>query len=82
LQTPANIIITNLAISDFIMLAKIPLFIYNSLVQGPALGYRGRLKQFNRQTMNIVKLMFEKSQQNTNFLFFFILFPLGIVRII
>ena len=82
MQTPANIIITNLAISDFIMLAKIPLFIYNSLVQGPALGYRGGLKQFNRQTMNIVKLMFEKSQQNTNFLFFFKLFPLGIVRII
>ncbi|EFX70796.1 hypothetical protein DAPPUDRAFT_346935 [Daphnia pulex] len=41
LRTPANIIIMNLAISDFFMLIKMPIFLYNSLLQGPALGIKG-----------------------------------------
>lgn len=41
LQTPANTLIINLAISDFIMLAKASIFIYNSYYLGPALGKLG-----------------------------------------
>ncbi|XP_025192489.1 opsin-2-like isoform X2 [Melanaphis sacchari] len=41
LQTPANVLIMNLAVSDFIMLAKTPVFIYNSYYQGPTLGKLG-----------------------------------------
>lgn len=41
LQTPANVLIMNLAVSDFIMLAKTPVFIYNSYHQGPTLGKLG-----------------------------------------
>ncbi|XP_026823155.1 opsin, ultraviolet-sensitive-like [Rhopalosiphum maidis] len=41
LQTPANMLIINLAISDFIMLAKASIFIYNSYYLGPALGKLG-----------------------------------------
>jgi r-opsin len=44
LRTPANIIIMNLAISDFFMLIKMPIFLYNSLLQGPALGIKGKLR--------------------------------------
>ncbi|XP_032796187.2 opsin-2 [Daphnia magna] len=43
LRTPANIIIMNLAVSDFLMLIKMPVFLYNSLLQGPALGSKGCL---------------------------------------
>jgi r-opsin len=32
----------NLAVSDFIMIAKTPIFIYNSYYQGPALGKLGK----------------------------------------
>ncbi|XP_031618516.1 opsin, ultraviolet-sensitive [Contarinia nasturtii] len=38
LRTSANILVINLAISDFLMLAKTPIFIYNSLKFGPILG--------------------------------------------
>ncbi|CAI6363415.1 unnamed protein product [Macrosiphum euphorbiae] len=41
LQTPANMLIINLAVSDFIMLAKASIFIYNSYYLGPALGKLG-----------------------------------------
>ncbi|KAI5703664.1 hypothetical protein M8J75_014708 [Diaphorina citri] len=41
LQTRANMLIMNLAISDFFMLAKTPVFIYNSLYEGPMLGKIG-----------------------------------------
>lgn len=41
LQTPANMLIINLAVSDFIMLAKASVFIYNSYYLGPALGKLG-----------------------------------------
>ncbi|KAJ6643342.1 Opsin Rh3, partial [Pseudolycoriella hygida] len=38
IRTPCNTLIFNLAISDFIMLAKAPIVIYNSFKLGPALG--------------------------------------------
>ena len=41
LRTPANMLIINLAASDFLMLIKMPVFIYNSAAQGPSLGYIG-----------------------------------------
>ncbi|XP_050520533.1 opsin, ultraviolet-sensitive-like [Daktulosphaira vitifoliae] len=41
LQTPANVLIINLAVSDFFMVAKSPVVIYNSIYQGPALGKLG-----------------------------------------
>ncbi|XP_044733194.1 opsin, ultraviolet-sensitive-like [Chrysoperla carnea] len=41
LRTPANTLIINLAISDFLMMSKTPIFIYNSLYFGPALGSIG-----------------------------------------
>ncbi|CAK1545840.1 unnamed protein product [Leptosia nina] len=41
LRTPGNILVANLALSDFIMLAKTPIFIFNSFHLGPALGKTG-----------------------------------------
>nr|CAD7393856.1 unnamed protein product [Timema cristinae]CAD7428594.1 unnamed protein product [Timema monikensis] len=41
LRTPANILVINLAVSDFFLVAKTPIFIYNSIYQGPALGKIG-----------------------------------------
>nr|CAD7257746.1 unnamed protein product [Timema shepardi] len=41
LRTPANILVINLAVSDFFLVAKTPIFIYNSIYQGPALGKLG-----------------------------------------
>ncbi|XP_052129432.1 opsin, ultraviolet-sensitive-like isoform X2 [Frankliniella occidentalis] len=41
LRSPANILIANLAISDFFLLAKMPVFIYNSMYFGPILGQIG-----------------------------------------
>ncbi|XP_022205432.2 opsin, ultraviolet-sensitive [Nilaparvata lugens] len=41
LRTPANILVVNLALSDCLMLLKMPVFIYNSLYYGPALGAAG-----------------------------------------
>ncbi|XP_022240090.1 opsin, ultraviolet-sensitive-like [Limulus polyphemus] len=38
IRTPSNFLVVNLAISDFCMLAKMPIFIYNSFCQKPALG--------------------------------------------
>ncbi|XP_045766084.1 opsin, ultraviolet-sensitive [Maniola jurtina] len=38
LRTPGNILVANLALSDFLMLAKTPIFIFNSFNLGPALG--------------------------------------------
>ncbi|KAH8406333.1 hypothetical protein KR215_011415 [Drosophila sulfurigaster] len=38
LRTPANILVMNLAICDFLMLVKCPIAIYNNLQEGPALG--------------------------------------------
>jgi len=37
----------NLAVSDFFMLAKTPVFIYNSYFQGPALGKIGTSCKIN-----------------------------------
>ncbi|KAI8424366.1 hypothetical protein MSG28_002894 [Choristoneura fumiferana] len=41
LRTPGNILVANLALSDFFMLAKTPVFIFNSFNLGPALGKTG-----------------------------------------
>ncbi|XP_013138793.1 PREDICTED: opsin, ultraviolet-sensitive-like isoform X1 [Papilio polytes] len=41
LRTAGNILVANLALSDFIMLAKTPIFIFNSFNLGPALGKTG-----------------------------------------
>ncbi|XP_053603281.1 opsin Rh3-like isoform X2 [Plodia interpunctella] len=41
LRTPGNILVANLALSDFLMLAKTPVFIFNSFHLGPALGKTG-----------------------------------------
>ncbi|KAM3967348.1 opsin Rh3 [Aphomia sociella] len=41
LRTPGNILVANLALSDFLMLAKTPVFIFNSFNLGPALGKLG-----------------------------------------
>ncbi|EDV96260.1 opsin, ultraviolet-sensitive [Drosophila grimshawi] len=38
LRTPANILVMNLAICDFLMLVKCPIAIYNNINEGPALG--------------------------------------------
>ncbi|XP_044313749.1 opsin, ultraviolet-sensitive [Drosophila rhopaloa] len=38
LRTPANILVMNLAICDFLMLVKCPIAIYNNIKEGPALG--------------------------------------------
>ncbi|XP_075971746.1 opsin, ultraviolet-sensitive-like isoform X2 [Anticarsia gemmatalis] len=41
LRTPGNILVANLALSDFLMLGKTPIFIFNSFNLGPALGKTG-----------------------------------------
>ncbi|XP_073978945.1 opsin, ultraviolet-sensitive-like isoform X2 [Rhodnius prolixus] len=41
LRTSSNILILNLAVSDFLMVAKMPVFIYNSFYFGPVLGEMG-----------------------------------------
>ncbi|XP_029725914.2 opsin, ultraviolet-sensitive isoform X2 [Aedes albopictus] len=38
LRTPANYLVINLAIADFIIMLEAPLFVYNSYHQGPATG--------------------------------------------
>ena len=43
LRTPGNILVANLALSDFLMLSKTPIFIFNSFNLGPALGKTGNL---------------------------------------
>lgn len=42
LRTPGNILVANLALSDFLMLTKTPIFIFNSFNLGPALGKTGK----------------------------------------
>nr|APY20676.1 ultraviolet sensitive opsin 1 [Xanthostigma xanthostigma] len=41
LRTPSNMFVVNLAICDFFMMVKTPLFIYNSFHRGYALGHLG-----------------------------------------
>ncbi|XP_061395147.1 opsin Rh3 [Musca vetustissima] len=41
LRTPSNILVINLAICDFFMMSKTPIFIYNSFKRGFALGNLG-----------------------------------------
>ncbi|CAB0002283.1 unnamed protein product [Nesidiocoris tenuis] len=41
LRTPSNIFVVNLAICDFVMMLKTPIFIYNSFNLGFALGHVG-----------------------------------------
>ncbi|XP_072940174.1 opsin, ultraviolet-sensitive-like isoform X2 [Epargyreus clarus] len=41
LRTPGNILVANLALSDLLMLAKTPVFVFNSFNLGPALGKTG-----------------------------------------
>ncbi|XP_049547087.1 opsin, ultraviolet-sensitive-like isoform X2 [Anopheles darlingi] len=41
LRTPSNIFIINLAFCDFFMMAKTPIFIYNSFTKGYTLGHTG-----------------------------------------
>ncbi|XP_062549815.1 opsin Rh4 [Armigeres subalbatus] len=38
LRTPANYLVINLAVSDFIIMLEAPLFVYNSYHRGPAIG--------------------------------------------
>lgn len=40
-RTPANNLILNLAVSDFLIMLEAPLFIYNALHFGPAAGEFG-----------------------------------------
>jgi len=42
LLTPPNILVLNLAISDMFMAMKSPIFIVNSLWNGPVLGEIGK----------------------------------------
>lgn len=44
LRTPANTFVMNLAISDWLMMTKIPIIIYQSFLNGPALGAWGELR--------------------------------------
>lgn len=41
LRTPSNMFVVNLAICDFFMMIKTPIFIYNSFNTGFALGHLG-----------------------------------------
>lgn len=41
LRTPSNVFVINLAFCDFLMMAKTPIFIYNSFNHGYALGSLG-----------------------------------------
>lgn len=41
MKTPSNTLILNLAICDFIMMAKTPIFIFNSFNEGPVFGRVG-----------------------------------------
>lgn len=41
MRTPSNIFVVNLAICDFMMMLKTPIFIYNSFNRGFALGVAG-----------------------------------------
>ncbi|XP_053690066.1 opsin, ultraviolet-sensitive-like [Sabethes cyaneus] len=41
LRTPSNIFVVNLAICDFIMMLKTPIFIYNSFTKGFTTGFLG-----------------------------------------
>ncbi|XP_071520529.1 uncharacterized protein [Panulirus ornatus] len=41
LRTPSNLFILNLAVSDFLLLAALGLYIYNSVYEGPAAGKVG-----------------------------------------
>ncbi|XP_065358973.1 opsin Rh3 [Calliphora vicina] len=41
LRTPSNMLVVNLALCDFFMMAKTPIFIYNSFKRGFALGNMG-----------------------------------------
>lgn len=46
LLTPANILLVNLAFSDLLIVLLIPIFIYNSFLQGPAIGGFGKTPRF------------------------------------
>ncbi|ETN63380.1 ultraviolet-sensitive opsin [Anopheles darlingi] len=41
LRTPANYLVVNLAVADLLIMLEAPLFIYNSIYQGPAFGSIG-----------------------------------------
>lgn len=41
LRTPSNVFVVNLAICDFLMMVKTPIFIYNSFTKGFTTGYLG-----------------------------------------
>lgn len=64
LRTSANILVINLAISDFFMLAKTPIYIYNSIKCGPALGDIGKsisylnvLEKYNFCIIDVVDIV-------------------------
>jgi len=41
-RSPANMLLINLAVSDLMLMMMIPMFIYNSFMQGPAFGRIGK----------------------------------------
>lgn len=41
LRTPSNVFVVNLALCDFMMMTKTPIFIYNSFNRGYELGILG-----------------------------------------
>jgi hypothetical protein len=47
LLTPANILLVNLAISDLLIISMIPIFLYNSFLQGPAIGGLGMIENIS-----------------------------------
>lgn len=59
LQTPSNIFVVNLAICDFLMMIKTPIFIYNSFNRGFASGIVGygiliSFQQMSKRLSNIL----------------------------
>lgn len=57
LRTPANILVMNLAICDFLMLIKCPIAIYNNIQEGPALGDMGKCIELNYKYASLPQLV-------------------------
>lgn len=53
MKRASNILLLNLAIADFLMLAKTPIYIYNCLKFGPASGDLGNCKRIHSVHIHI-----------------------------